>query len=167
MVIWLFKVAVGSLKPKGGQTLSILMAILPRNIHSGTSSSCARLYSTHQHPHLIGSKSVIESWQRVNLQASRIYTIYITNNDVDTTQVESSSLGRLQNVLYYYKLPSLNKFSPAFASHVPQHARYTTVSQFYVTCLFTGVWLTTWYNLCYPPMVCIQLAECGMSGVLH
>ena len=31
-----------------------------------------------------------------------------------------------------YKLPSLNKFSPAFASHMPQHARYTTVSQCYV-----------------------------------
>lgn len=61
MVIWLFKVAVGSLKPKRGQTLSILMAILPRNIHSGTASSCARLYSTHQHPHLIGSKSVIKN----------------------------------------------------------------------------------------------------------
>lgn len=49
-----------------GQKLSILMMThgystvpltAPRNIHSGTASSCAGLYGTHQHPHLTGAEN--------------------------------------------------------------------------------------------------------------
>ena len=50
-------------------------------------------------PISIRTSLAAENWQHVS-NCKHLYDL--TNNDVDTTQVESSSLGLLQNVLYYY-----------------------------------------------------------------